>query len=145
MARVVIGICPTCGATLKIREHAARPSVRYTCVCGWAAAIAIDDALVARGEKLRTERLLVRHRQLADRQILKWKLVAMLLAIASLTALGLAVLLPRQLPSTANIHALELLLYLCGIGCGVGVALSISALFDVERAVARGGRKKRRR
>ena len=145
MARVVIGICPQCGATLKIREHAARPSVRYTCVCGWAAAIAIDDALVARGEKLRQLRRLARHRQLANRLSRKWKRVAALLAIVSLTALCLAVLLPRQLPSTANIHALELLLYLCGIGCGVGVALSISALFDVERAMARGGRKKRRR
>src|SRR5262245_59390718 len=66
MARTVAGVCPSCGAALKVKEHAVRARMRVTCRCSWSGMIRPRPSLVARGEELRLERIAAWNRRKAE-------------------------------------------------------------------------------
>jgi hypothetical protein len=72
--QVVIGICPACGQAMKVKEHAPRPHMHYTCHCGWHGAVEVDEAVLNAAQSLRDEGAGHRHkrppswwRRIADR------------------------------------------------------------------------------
>ena len=145
MARIVIGVCPQCGAVLKVQERAVHANMPYTCRCRWAGTVHVNDDLVARAEKLRAERLGAWNLRNSKRQSRMWTWSAGLLAVASLVCLVLALIVPRMPSDWGSYRKMAVLLFALSGAGALGFLFCLSALRDVGKATARRKRRNRQR
>ena len=145
MARIVIGVCPQCGAVLKVQQRAVHANMPYTCRCRWAGTVHVNEDLVARAEKLRAERLGAWNLRNSKRQSRMWTWSAGLLAVASVVCLVLALIVPRVWPDWENHQRMTVLLFALSGAGALGFLFCLSALHDVGKATARRKRRNRRR
>lgn len=145
MARIVIGVCPQCGAALKVQERAVHANMPYTCRCRWAGTVHVNEDLVARAERLRAERLSAWNLRNFKRQSRMWTLIASFLAVASVVCLVLALIVPRVRPDWGNHQRTLVLLFVLSGASALGFLFCVSALRDVGTVTARRKRRKRQR
>jgi hypothetical protein len=144
MTRIVVGVCRQCGAAHKVKEIAVRANMRYTCRCGWAGTIHVNEALVAQAQRLRAERLVTRNHRNSMGQSRMWTWSADVLLVVSAACLVLALIVPRLLPGQGNRRQMAVLLFaLSGASAvGWGFCLAVRLLRNDGKDVTT--RKKRR-